>query len=177
VGGTGPRARCSPSPASSSVFIASNTEAVGRAHGLFQLQSAPRPTDRGVRAALFAARANLTSSARRSMAVPWRERPRDLAALAITPAATEVVAHATLSLPQPERWSSEAFVRARLEDLQIRVVNSGRRPRIVRLATRALKALRAPIISLRPRCARLAALTTRAVSHSLATIDGRSGSA
>jgi hypothetical protein len=36
------------------------------------------------------------------MTVPWRERPRDLAGAAITPAATEEVAHATLSLSRSE---------------------------------------------------------------------------
>ena len=104
--------------------------------------------------------------ATRSMAVPWRERPRDLAALAIMPAAREMVAHATLSLPQPERWSSESRRPAGVKRLQIRVVNSGRRAGIVRLATRALKALRASLVSLRPRCARLTALTARAASRS-----------
>jgi hypothetical protein len=106
VGGTGSRAGCSPSAASSPVLIAGDAEAAGRAGGLFQLQSAPRLTDRAPRAALFAARTNSTPSARRSMTVPWRERPRDLAAFAITPAATEEVAHATLSLSQSEPANS-----------------------------------------------------------------------
>jgi hypothetical protein len=69
----------------------------------FQRQSALRLTEQTRRAALFAARMNSTPSARRSMAVPWRERPRVLAASAITPAATAEVAHATSSLFQPER--------------------------------------------------------------------------
>jgi hypothetical protein len=68
---------------------------------LFQLQSAPRLTDQGLRTALCAARTDVTPSARRSMAVPWRERPRDLTGSAISPAATAEVAHATLSLSQP----------------------------------------------------------------------------
>lgn len=38
-------------------------------------------------------------SPRPSTAVPWRERPRDLTGSAISPAATEEVAHATLSVP------------------------------------------------------------------------------
>jgi hypothetical protein len=84
------------------MVIASDAEAAGRAGGLFQLQSAQRLTYRPVRAALFAARTNSTALARRSIAEPWRERPRDLAGSAITPAATEEVAHATLSLSQPE---------------------------------------------------------------------------
>ena len=52
-------------------------------------------------------------------------------------------------------------------------MNSGRRAAIVRLATRALKALRASSVPLRPRCARLTALTARAATRSLATIDGQ----
>ena len=60
-----------------------------------------------------------------------------------------------------------------VEGVQIRVVNSGRRAGIVRLATRALKALRASSIPLRPRCARLTALTARVATRSRATIDGR----
>lgn len=111
------------------------------------------------------------------MALPWRERPRDLTTFAITPAATAEVAHATLSLSQPERVVVGRVRSGGVEGMEIRVVNSGRCTGIVRLATRALRALRAPLISLRPRCARLAALTTRAASRSLATIDGRIGSA
>ncbi len=51
-------------------------------------------------------------------------------------------------------------------------MNGGRRDEIVRLATRALKALRASSVALRPRCARLTALTARAATRVLATIDG-----
>ena len=47
-----------------------------------------------------------------SIAGPWRERPRDLAAWPAKPAATQVVAHATLSLSQPEPVSSDAYVQA-----------------------------------------------------------------
>jgi hypothetical protein len=46
-------------------------------------------------------------------------------------------------------------------------VNSGRRVAIVRVATRALKALRISSIPLRPRCARLTALTARAATRVL----------
>ena len=67
--------------------------------------------------------------------------------------------------------------RGGVERVWIHVVIFGRRAVIVRLATRALKALRASSIALRPRYARLAALTARAASHVLATIDGRNGSA
>lgn len=91
-----------PPVAPSPVPIASDAKQAGRASSLFQLQSAPLLTGRGLRAALFAARTNVTPRATRAMAVPWRERPRELAGSAITPAATEVVAHATLSLSQPE---------------------------------------------------------------------------
>ena len=54
-----------------------------------------------------------------------------------------MVAHATLSLPQPERVVVGRVRPGGVERVQIRVVNSGRRAVIVRLATRALKALRA----------------------------------
>jgi hypothetical protein len=59
------------------------------------------------------------------------------------PAATEVVAHATLSLPQPESIVVGRVRPGDVEGARIRVVNTGRRAAIVRLATRALKALRA----------------------------------
>ena len=100
------------------------------------------------------------------MVVSWRERPRDLAAWSAKPAATEVVAHATLSLPQPERVVVGRVRPGGIEGVRIRVVNSGRRTGIVRLATRALKALRASSVPLRPRCARLTALTARAATRS-----------
>jgi hypothetical protein len=61
--------------------------------------------------------------------------------------------------------------------VEIHVKIFGRRAVIVRLATRALKALRASSIALRPRCARLAALTARAATRVLATIDGHNGCA
>jgi len=115
--------------------------------------------------------------ARRSIAVPWRERPRDLATWSAKPAATEVVAHATLSLPQLKRVVVGRVRPGGIESVRIRVVNSGRRAEIVRLATRALKALRDSLIPLRPRCARLTALTARAATRVLATIDGHNGCA
>ena len=67
MGGTrGPRE--APAAASGPVLIASDAEVAGRATGSFQLQSAPQLTDRVLRAALFAARTNLTAPARRSIA-------------------------------------------------------------------------------------------------------------
>lgn len=63
------------------------------------------------------------------------------------------------------------------ERMRITVVIIGRRAVIVRLATRALKALRASLASIRPRFARLKALTARAATRVLATIDGRNRSA
>ncbi len=111
------------------------------------------------------------------MAVPWRERPPVWTAWPAKPAASDVVAHATLSLAQQERV---VFGRVRpggIESVRIRVVNSGRRAAMLRLATRPLKALRASLVSLRPRCARLTALTTRAATRFPATIDGRNRSA
>jgi len=117
-----------------------------------------------------------TQLARRSIAVPWRERPPFWTAWPAKPAASEVVAHATLSLPQQKQVVAQASIRVAL-NARIRVVNSGRRPAILRLATRALKALRVARVPLRPRCARLTALTARAATRSLATIDGQHGSA
>ena len=93
------------------------------------------------------------------------------------PAARELVAHATLSLPQPERSTVGRLHDCGVERVRIRVVNSGRRAEIVRLATRAFKALRAALDPLRPRGARLPALTARAATRVLATIDGQNGSA
>ena len=61
--------------------------------------------------------------------------------------------------------------------MEIHVENFGRRAVILRLATRALKALRAVVFPLRPRFARLTALTARAATRVLATIDGQNGSA
>lgn len=61
--------------------------------------------------------------------------------------------------------------------MEIHVEIVGRRAVIVGLATRALKALRACSIPLRPRYARLTALTVRAATRVLATIDGQNGSA
>ena len=117
------------------------------------------------RAAFFAARMSAPMPARSPNAVPWRERPPFWTAWPAKPAASEVVAHATLSLPQPERVLVERVRPGGVEGVQIRVVNSGRRTEIVRLATRALKALRASSVPLRPRCARLTALTARLASR------------
>jgi hypothetical protein len=64
-----------------------------------------------------------------------------------------------------------------IDGVRIRVVNSGRRAAIVRLATRALKTLRASSTSLRPRYARLTALTAQVAIRLGATIDGQHGSA
>lgn len=77
-----------------------------------------------------------------------------------------MVAHATLSLPQPERVGVGRVRPGGIEGVRIRVVNSGRRTAIVRLATRALKALRASSVPLRPRGARLTALTARVATRS-----------
>ena len=142
MGGTGPRAGCSPSAASSPALIASDAEAPGRPGCLFQLQSAPRLTDRALRAALFAARTKSTAPARRSIAEPWRERPHDLPAFAITPAATEEVAHATLSLSESEQAIS--LMRPAQSAKARAICPCLHRPShsIVRFADRVFKALR-----------------------------------
>ena len=83
---------------------------------------------------------------------------------------------------RPARWSltprcpasaEPAVIGGGVEQAQISVVILGRRGVIVRLATRALKALRESFIPLRPRCARLTALTARVASLFLAMIYGR----
>jgi hypothetical protein len=86
-------------------FGACQVDAVpaSRADASRQLQSSLGLANCGLRAALFAARTNSIPPTRRSMVVPWRERPRDLAGSAITPAATAEVARATLSLSQSEQ--------------------------------------------------------------------------
>ena len=88
-----------------------------------------------------------------------------------------MVAHATLSVSQPEKVVVGFVHRGGDERVEIHVALSGRRTVIVRLATRALKALRASTIPLRARFARLTALTARAATRVLATIDGQNGSA
>ena len=55
-----------------------------------------------------------TPSTRWSMAVPWRERPPFWTAWRAKPAASEVVAHATLSVSQPETSSSDSCIEAPL---------------------------------------------------------------
>jgi hypothetical protein len=131
-----------------------------------QLTFSLRLTLASNRAAFFAAQCSPPSPELSPMQVPWRERPHDLATWPVRPAATEVVAHATQSLPLPERAAVGDQNRDRVDHVWRRVVNSGRRPSIVRLATRALKALRVAFVPLRPRVARLAALTARAASRS-----------
>ena len=142
-----------------------------------QLQSALRVAEHAHRAAFCAARQ--VRRRRRGGQSQYRgvSDHRFWTAWPAKPAASEVVAHATLSLPQPETVVVGCVRPGGVERVQIRVVNSGRRAAIVRLATRALKALRASSVPLRPRCARLTALTARAATRSWATIDGRHGSA
>ena len=94
------------------------------------------------------------------MAVPWRERPRDLTAFAITPADTVEVAHSTLSLSQSERaisWMRPA------QSTKVRPICSvfiGRRTQLCGSRSRAQGA---PRCSARA-CARLTALTARSAN-------------
>ena len=127
---------------SSPVLIASDAEVAERAGGLFQQQSAPRLSDRGLQAAIFAARTNSIPPARRSMTVPWRERPRDLTAFAITPAATAEVAHATLSLCQPEQAISSMRPAQSAKTRAICTVSSSAVALDCAVRGRTLKALR-----------------------------------
>jgi hypothetical protein len=121
--------------------------------------------------------ASTVPSARRSIAVPWRERPSFWTGWPAKPAASEVVAHATLSVSPSERSSLDSCIEATLNACRSTSRSFGRRAVIVRLATRALKALRTATIPLRPRCARLAALIAQVATRARATIDGQLGSA
>ena len=100
-GEQGHRARCSPSRAPSTihVFVAGNAAGDSHLRGNFNQRcellnkSIGRrsvPPDKGDAVDVAVNR------------IPWRERPRDSAAWPAKRAATQVVAHATLSLPQPE---------------------------------------------------------------------------
>ena len=99
------------------------------------------------------------------MAVPWRERPRDLAGSAITPAATEEVAHATLSLSQPEQTisSMRPAQSAKARAICTVVLHAAVAQRLCgsQLARSRRSAL---LLPLRPRCARLTALTARSAN-------------
>jgi hypothetical protein len=101
------------------------------------------------------------------IAVPWRERPRDLTGSAITSATRDEVAHATLSMLVPKSTKSAGGTLRPHCMCKLARDSSGRRARIMRLATRALKALRVAMVPLRPRYARLTALTARAASRFL----------
>ena len=83
------------------------------------------------------------------MAVPWRERPRDLAGSAITPAATEEVAHATLSLSQPESAISSMRPAQSAKARAICTVSSSAVALDCAVRGRALKALRVASPALR----------------------------
>ena len=76
------------------------------------------------------------------MAVPWRERPRDLTASAITPAATAEVAHATLSLSQSEQAISWMRPAQSTKARAICTVSSSAVALDCAVRGRALKALR-----------------------------------
>ena len=98
----------SPWRASSSVSVRSLRMKRGHVDAPRQLQSALRVAEPSLSGGALCRPTMSTPSARRSIAVPWRERPRILGRLPAKPAASEVVAHATLSLSQPERSSSVA---------------------------------------------------------------------
>ena len=176
-GGTGPRARCSPSRSTWPNTNRGRWQCGSLCAAPRQLQSALWVAEHAHRAAVCAAR-----QVRRSRR-GGQSQYRGVSDHAIwplglpSPRPREVVAHATLSLPQPERVVVGRVRPGGIEGVRIRVVNSGRRAAIVRLATRALKALRASSVPLRPRCARLTALTARVATRSRATIDGQHGSA
>jgi len=139
---------------------------------LRQLQSALRVAERRATGGVLCRPLRATTSARRSIAVPWRERPPFWTRWPAKPAASEVVAHATLSVSQPERSSSDSCIE--------RALNPCRSTRDLRPSRRdcAASNSRAPGAA---RCSRSAPPALRAAdgldraSHEpfLATIDGR----
>jgi len=165
------RARCSPSRSPGSPESRSKEYArVGQVHPRTSISAASCGT--GTSGGVLCRPTHRDTAGEVSIAVPWRERPPFWTAWPAKPAASEVVAHATLSVSQPERSSSDSCIEAALNTCRSTFAIFGRRAVIVRLATRALKALRASLIALRPRCARLTALTARAATRVMATIDG-----
>ena len=80
---------------------------------------------------------------------PWRERPRDLAGSAITPAATAEVAHATLSLSQSEQAISSMRPARSAKARAICTVSSSAVALDCAVRGRALKALRVASPALR----------------------------
>ena len=125
----------------------------GPALASFQHQSELRLAEQPRRAAPFAARMNTMVSPRRSMAVPWRERPRDLTGSAISPAAPQrsLTPHC-LCLSRVQRLSqADGAVCECARSLR------GRRTRLCGSRSRAQGAPRCFARD----CARLAALTAR----------------
>jgi len=160
VGEQGPRVRCSPL-ASRACSVSPAPWRVASAHRLVAKRfsgSQLRPSSTG---GDLCRPLGAESRARRSLRGVWRERPRVETPCAAKPAATDVVAHATMSLPQSARVVVGRVRPGGIGGVRIHVVNSGRRAAIVRPATRALKALRAAVVPLRPCCAWLSALTAR----------------
>jgi len=71
---------------------------LARGESIPQLQIVVQVAARRHRAALCAARLMAPLPERAPTAVPWRERPHEMTAWPATPAATDVVAHATLRI-------------------------------------------------------------------------------
>ena len=90
-----PRARCSPWMAQrrESFLVDERDSRAARAHR--QLQVVAHVTGRRRRAALPAARLVAPLPEPSPTAIPWRERPPEMAAWPAKPAASDVVAHAT----------------------------------------------------------------------------------
>jgi hypothetical protein len=159
MGGTGLRARCSPCAAANPVLIASDAEAAGRARGCSNCnQRRDLMTEGPGRRSLPPAQFDPIGE--RSMAVPWRERPRDLAGSAIMLAATEEVAHASclVSAGVDDLLDATGAVRKGARNLHRLFI--GRRTRLCGSRSRAQGAPRCFARA----CARLAALTARSAS-------------
>jgi hypothetical protein len=93
---TVPRARCSPLDASATRILPGRRKRIARGKRERQLQAVAQVTGSLRRAALCAARLLVPMPVRSPTAIPWRERPPEMAAWPAKPAATDVVAHATL---------------------------------------------------------------------------------
>ena len=171
-GGTPLRARCSPLTTSElHCFRSAGAEARPKASGTTSVgRAACRPAATG-----GDLRRQPTHSRRYTPpgVMTWRERPREMAAWLPRPRPHRRRGRSRHSVTVSTREVGHGPIACPLvEHARILVVDSSRRVVIVRLATRALKALRTAVVPLRPRGARLTALTARVAIRSEATIDG-----
>ena len=105
------RARCSPSRSPGSPESRSKEYArVGQVHPRTSISAASCGT--GTSGGVLCRPTHRDTAGEVSIAVPWRERPPFWTAWPAKPAASEVVAHATLSVSQPQKSSSDSCIEA-----------------------------------------------------------------